>query len=88
MPTKDLFDELTRRGFEIGGKDPVATLNTRLVRADSLYFDRPHGWRLKEPRQTNEAADPASGGQSAASVSSTPNYAVARGEVVHDNMTL
>lgn len=87
VSTRQLLDQLLVRGVKIGGKDPLATLTARLVRAPSLENVRPHGWRLKELRQKDEAAEPPSQEHSTASASSTLNDAVKRGEVAHDNMT-
>jgi len=50
VPTKEIFEILAKRGFEIAGKDPLATLTTRLTRAPTLENHKPYGWRLKEPR--------------------------------------
>ena len=56
-PTRVLLQELLKLGDEIGGKEPQATLSSRLIGADDLENIRPHGWRLK-PRQTNGTAGP------------------------------
>ncbi len=45
VPTRELLDELRKRGLEIGGKDPASTLSARLSRAPKLENVRPHGWR-------------------------------------------
>src|SRR6185437_16180775 len=81
IPGRQLLDELVKHGVEIGGKDPMATLNARLSRAESITHVRPHGWKVRdEPRQTDEAADPAPSGESAASIPETTNDAdTARG---------
>ena len=55
VPTKEIFEILTKRGFEIAGKDPLATLTTRLTRAPTFENHQPYGWRLKEPRPEVEA---------------------------------
>jgi hypothetical protein len=85
VPTRELLGELIELGDDIGGKDPVATLSSRLIGAKDIENIRPHGWRLK-PRQTNEAAgptttaDPAASGSTAdipsAEPTSTPSRAV------------
>jgi hypothetical protein len=67
VPTREMLTELDRRGFAVGGKDPMATLTTRLSRAPSLENHRPYGWRLKEPHQEIGAAGPASPVEPAAS---------------------
>lgn len=58
QPTRILYEEMRKRGLEIGGKDGVATLSARLSRSTMLINDKPFGWRLREEhRQTNGAAD-------------------------------
>ncbi len=56
VPTREMLAEMEQRGFVVGGKEPMATLMTRLIRAPSLENYRPYGWRLKEPRQDIGAA--------------------------------
>ena len=46
----------------IAGKDPLATLTTRLTRAPTIENHKPYGWRLKEPRQDIGAAGSTPGG--------------------------
>jgi len=72
VQTADMLKELEKRGIVVGGKDPSSTLSARLSRAESLENVRPYGWRLKEPRQTNEAAAPGQNGGAAASGSTAP----------------
>lgn len=68
VATRDLLVELERRGVEVGGKDPFATLSARLTRAPTLVGTRGVGWSLKtEARQTNEAAGPSQWEEPAAS---------------------
>jgi hypothetical protein len=87
VQTRALLPLIQQRGIEVGGKDPYSTLAARLSRSDKLIGMRGRGWTIRHPAQTNEAADPTpTEGQSAASVS-TPDDAVARGEVEHNNMT-
>ena len=83
VSTRDLLHEVTARGVDVGGKDPLATLLARLSRSPSLFYERPYGWRLKEPRQMDEATNSP---LAAGFVASAPNDAVKRGEVVDDNM--
>lgn len=55
--TANLHAELLRRGHNVGGKSPTATLFSRLSRAELLEYDKLEGWRLSQaPRQTNETA--------------------------------
>lgn len=88
VPTREMLELLAARGIAVGGQDEASTLSARLSRSPRLVNVRPYGWNVRESAlQTNEAADPsASGGESAASVSSTPHNAVERGEVAHDNI--
>jgi hypothetical protein len=56
VPTRELLSALLQMGDEIGGKDPTATLISRLTGATDIQNIRPHGWRLV-PGQMNEVAD-------------------------------
>lgn len=87
VPTRRMLEELLRRGVEVGGKNPQATLNARLSRAPSLVYERPYGWKvLEEPRQMSEAPDPPLSEPESVGLVTT-NYAVERGEVEHEKMT-
>ena len=83
---RELLNELTKRGIEVGGLNPASTLTARLARAPSLVFERPYGWRLREPLQTNEAAASSPSPGTAASTPSTPNDADRRGEVAYEKI--
>lgn len=48
VSTRDMLDAMQARGFEVIGKDPHATLHTRLTRAPTLEFMKPFGWRIKD----------------------------------------
>lgn len=86
VPGRELLAEILKRGVNVGGKDPYATLMARLGRATALEFERPYGWRVKnDPGQKDEAAAPRS--ESEAAASGTPNDAVRRGEVEHQDIT-
>lgn len=88
VPTRQMLEEMTRRGFLVGGKDPMATLITRLNRAPKLENHKPFGWRLKEPRQEIGAVGSAPVGTDPTdSDPENPNDAERRGEVAHDKMT-
>ena len=71
VSTQAMLVELEKRGVGVGGKDPISTLSARLSRAPSLENVRPHGWRLREPSLTNEAAVPVYNSGTAASGSTS-----------------
>ncbi len=54
MKTKELVDELAKRGITIGGKIPVTNLSSALSRfKDLLTADRSEGWSLNEWAQSD-----------------------------------
>lgn len=49
MKTKDLIDELAKRGIPTGGQNPVTNLSSALSRFKNLLAaDRSEGWSLRE----------------------------------------
>lgn len=62
--TRDLVVELTKKGIDVGGSNPVTNLSGFLSRSEDLYNDRTLGWGLAEwkdrPPSTSESEDPSS----------------------------
>jgi hypothetical protein len=48
IKTRDLLPQLSKRGIEIRGKDPVVVLSGYLSRTEELVPNRSLGWGLKE----------------------------------------
>lgn len=47
VPLGEMLSELRQMGFEIGGKDPKATLSARLSTSGRFVADREKGWWIK-----------------------------------------
>jgi hypothetical protein len=65
VPTIGILNELLNRGVEIPGKDPRATLHTRLSRSQKVFF-KDGGWHISAevaaPSEQTEAAPSGEGG--------------------------
>ena len=51
QPTRDLIEELERRGYHIGGANKVTNLSSALSRSPALSSSRTKGWGLMEWEQ-------------------------------------
>ncbi|WP_298223715.1 hypothetical protein [Acidocella sp.] len=65
VPTIGILNELQKRGVDIPGKDPRATLHTRLSRSQKVFF-KDGGWHISAevaaPSEQTEAAPSGEGG--------------------------
>jgi hypothetical protein len=98
IQVSDLVPRIEAQGLTIGGENPAANLSAHLNNSDWLVSLKGYGWWPKEKPyppanypgespEKDEAVAPHLQSDATASVSPTPNDAVKRGEVGHDNMT-
>ena len=52
----EIYDHLTARGIEVGGKNPKSNLTAHMSSAGRFVSDRAKGWRLKHEQDVDDEA--------------------------------